>query len=575
MKKRDAIPGTAAAPLLHWLLVVCGLAVITATRISMHTDDPCELGPLWVGALFGTGVGQFLAKHRLRPWLATFIVANAMWMMPLLFLPIGSFFINARISWAEVEIALMAFAPAAACGYASLTERGALPAFWFPAMLWVLAILDGGGETALAHAQGFLLLAALAGLLLAFLGARETRRVALWQARATVRLGTERRQVVLREAPLRFLGRIGWVGTLGAATLMITAWIAPHLWQQEKTERHTAKTQTSKGQVPSATGSAAPAEACCADSMAAEVQTTRVREYLQVRRTREQTTAESVASRCVACRDGVPIQVRASGSSPAVASGIGGDRAPTSDGVGVAGNGASTYGAVTGPISTTSPATTPAAPRASASAAPSAPPKVAFTAAPALPPPPPPAPEPAPAPVVVKASSTVPSGPVAVSVGPVKAIAAIAPPRGAIAPSPHDETNPFGWLLSLSLASLVVHVGQRPLRRMLFLRHLRSPLWPETVDQRVSNLWQWMLVGLRDAGFHVVPGEQPQELARRVGLEGMKTCATVLERARHGVRVDAADLEAMTQAAGSVYDHARARAGWLARAISWLRWPLV
>jgi hypothetical protein len=128
--------------------------------------------------------------------------------------------------------------------------------------------------------------------------------------------------------------------------------------------------------------------------------------------------------------------------------------------------------------------------------------------------------------------------------------------------------------LALALLGMALHVAVRALRRLLTVRHLGRPFWPETVDQRVSNLWQLMLVGLRDAGFRPVPGEQPQELACRIGLEGMATCATVLERARHGVRVDGADLAAMTDAALSVYRAARRKAGAAARAASWLRWPL-
>jgi hypothetical protein len=136
------------------------------------------------------------------------------------------------------------------------------------------------------------------------------------------------------------------------------------------------------------------------------------------------------------------------------------------------------------------------------------------------------------------------------------------------------EVDPLRWLLTLAVVGLAVRVVLRPLRRLLTLRHLRSPFWAETVDQRVSNLWQLALVGLRDVGWRPAPGEQPQELARRVGLPGMAICATVLERVRHGVRVDAEDLEAMTKAAEAVYAAARLRAGRAARAAAWLRWPL-
>jgi hypothetical protein len=104
---------------------------------------------------------------------------------------------------------------------------------------------------------------------------------------------------------------------------------------------------------------------------------------------------------------------------------------------------------------------------------------------------------------------------------------------------------------------------------------LRSSLWPEAVDQQVSNRWQLALVGLRDAGWQTVSGEQPQEFARRVAIPELAECATVLERTRHGVRIDAQDLDAMTLGARAVYRTARAGVGAIARALSWLRWPLV
>jgi hypothetical protein len=138
-----------------------------------------------------------------------------------------------------------------------------------------------------------------------------------------------------------------------------------------------------------------------------------------------------------------------------------------------------------------------------------------------------------------------------------------------------DDAGPLVWVTVLVAAALLVRLALRPARRLLVLRHLRRPLWPETVDQRVSNLWQLALVGLRDAGVWTAPGEPPQALAQRAGFEGMTTCATVLERARHGVRLDAGDLEAMDRAAAAVYRQARSGLGWATRAISWLRWPLV
>jgi hypothetical protein len=128
-------------------------------------------------------------------------------------------------------------------------------------------------------------------------------------------------------------------------------------------------------------------------------------------------------------------------------------------------------------------------------------------------------------------------------------------------------------LLALAIGAIALFALGRAARRALTLRHLAHPFWPETLDQRISNHWERMLVGLRDAGIYPTESEPPGAFAERVGIEGMATCATILERVRHGVRVDAGDLEAMDAAASAVYRRARGTAGFAARAASWLRSP--
>jgi hypothetical protein len=113
----------------------------------------------------------------------------------------------------------------------------------------------------------------------------------------------------------------------------------------------------------------------------------------------------------------------------------------------------------------------------------------------------------------------------------------------------------------------------RAVRRAVTLRHLARPFWSEPLDQRISNLWERMLVGLRDAGLEPGAGEQPGAFARRVGIAGMETCATILERVRHGVRIEDGDLASMTTAADQVFRAARDRAGFASRATAWLRSP--
>jgi hypothetical protein len=113
------------------------------------------------------------------------------------------------------------------------------------------------------------------------------------------------------------------------------------------------------------------------------------------------------------------------------------------------------------------------------------------------------------------------------------------------------------------------------MRRALTLRHLARPFWNESLDQRISNHWQRILIGLRDAGLQPRTDEQPGVFARRVGIEGLETCATILERVRHGVRVDADDLTEMSASANRVFSSAQQRAGLAGRATAWLRWPMV
>ena len=133
------------------------------------------------------------------------------------------------------------------------------------------------------------------------------------------------------------------------------------------------------------------------------------------------------------------------------------------------------------------------------------------------------------------------------------------------------------WIILLITAALLSQVARfvlRPVRRAVTLRHLRRPLWRETVDQRISNHWQMILVGLRDAGWRTTSSEAPREFARRVDLAGVEPAAQILERARHGIGIDAADLAQMGENADTAYHSARKPLGLLARLFAWLRWPL-
>jgi hypothetical protein len=166
-------------------------------------------------------------------------------------------------------------------------------------------------------------------------------------------------------------------------------------------------------------------------------------------------------------------------------------------------------------------------------------------------------------------------------------VSSVSPPRTytgapAVARQAPARSNDLGrtllqWIVVLigaALAFQVVALALRPVRRLVTLRHLRRPFWDETVDQRVSNAWQLALIGLRDAGWRSSSAEGPREFARRVEVDGVEQCAAILERARHGVGIDARDLTEMNASAETAYRSARGRAGVFARAIGWIRWPL-
>ena len=533
---------SSAAPLLYWLLIVCGLAGLTLQRL----DTPGDLLPLWLGTVVGVALGQLVAWLRVRPWVLTATAMIGFWFSPVLF------FVLYQSILGPAETAVFAFLPAAACGYLSLSERGGLVAFWYPAVLWMLVILDGPGSGAVDTRAALPVLIGLAALFVAFLRARETRRVAIWHAHATVRLAAPKPRAVLRASPLRAASELAWTGFVGAAALVLAAWIAPHLWQKE----HGKPPKVAAAQPSETLGSGAPGqeEPCC-PNVATEEKRAAVREYFPLFHGQDEVERRPMAA-CAVCRDGRPVTTASSDQSS------GGDYGATSGGgsVGDLTTPSTSYAPSTvGPAEPPLPSPTqPLLPSGTTKPLQPLPPK--RVTAPALP---------GAVPARVATAPSPVSSPAGHSVKPANIALVLKP-----AAPPPDAGAPWKSMLAFCVGGLALHVVVRAIRRQLMLRHLARPFWTETLDQRISNHWQRMLIGLRDAGIHPAPHEQPEALAKRVGIEGMAACATILERVRHGVRVDAADLETMDGAAGAVYRAARAKAGASGRAAAWLRWPL-
>src|SRR5262249_24299200 len=157
------------------------------------------------------------ALRRVRLWVAVMVVA------------IVSFQGAIILGWVMPLSCLMAFVPAALCGYLGLTERLGLVAFWFPALLWMLSILDRTSGHSIGGGESALLLGGLALLFLVYLRMRETRRASLWRTGGAKALAPAAQPVVLREEVGGRLQRMAWTSLLALITFAVTARVAPHL----------------------------------------------------------------------------------------------------------------------------------------------------------------------------------------------------------------------------------------------------------------------------------------------------------------------------------------------------------
>ncbi len=559
----NAKPSNVTA-LIYWLLLVCGLAGTTIVRL----DDTRTLVAMWFGTIVGTVIGQTFAVLRVRAWLPIFVSLGSLW-----FGGIFLYVIFEMMFGSTAETAALTLIPAMVCGYLSLSERGALVAFWYPAVLWMLVILDNGGSGALSHSDlmpvttfGAPLTALpvavmLGALFVVYLRARETRRAILWSTLGRTRLATPVERTVLRTSPLRGTLHFAWTAAVGAGAFLLAAAIAPHLWLKDH-EQHERLLAVEQPYVPpsfdEATGSP-----CCHDKHMVDHE--RVKELIPLKHAKPTDQYSSYeSSYCVSCathsaEDDESRQAWSYRGTPG--SGLSSSVADDAWFYGSYGYG--TYGGggqwadPDPPNPTYGDPSWPSAPPAAATVEPT--------------PIPPPLPQ-AEAPKTAKTNAPAMAGPAAGTYATSTTTKKVLAP--AVVPATPASSMPWRALFALSFALLTLRFGLRAGRRALTVRHLTRPFWREPLDQRISNQWERMLIGLRDAGIHARRGEEPQAFARRIGIDGMSTCATILERVRHGVRVGDEDLAEMTAAASRVYEASRGRAGAAGRLASMVRWPL-
>ena len=571
--------GTATAPLLFWLAVICGLVGITFLRVN----DPHAYIPLWFGSVVGISIGQLLGVLRLRIWL----IAVACFMLSWFIVPATVIFLAAAFGEGPqggMEQVALALVPAAICGYASLSERGGLIAFWYPTMLWMLVILDGAAPGSFSPHKSLPLVIGLATLFIMFLRARETRRATLWQSYATIRLAATSPRTMLRASPLRGIGQLAWTGIIGAGTFLLAATIAPTLWQKEKDARHHDDLESVQASSLGYSYSKTTGMPCCPEKSSEDE---RIKEYLPIHgadRTREHEYYDSTCEHCTFDAPAEQAWQYGPGSGIHVFDEhwrphyeaywydehnnlVWGDAANrpnpsgyTYDSVPSGGNYGNGYGYNTpsGYVAPTvdTPYVAPYVPPPAPVVKPvKHPTKLVHT------------------PVVTKPVVAAPLVEPVVVQPPPPVVAK--PKAPVVAVKPPEPSVPWGLILPLLVGAFTLPLASRVVRRKLTLRHLARPFWRESVDQQISNHWQRMLIGLRDAGIHLRTNEQPQAFAKRVGIAGLAEAATILERVRHGVRIEADDLRAMNEAATTIYRSARDRAGIAGRVAGSFRWPLV
>ena len=542
----------AGVMLVYWLMLVGGLALFTFNRI----EDAAALQGIWLGLLIGTGLGHLLALRDVRFAVAFLaILLGACWMVAVVPPEV------AGGSFAKTMVA------AGLCAFWSLGDRSSLAAFWFPTMIWMLSILDRTTDAVMPDRIGVVLLGGLALMFVAFLRVRESRRLQLWKTVGFARIAAARPASVLKEHPGGRIARASWSLLVGSSAFAVTAWLAPQLWQTERVDGDPIAIRMPRDGLP-----------CCPTSDSAPTQRSRVKEYLDLGRGHDAIDPDRapVPGRdCQPCgggggstelalgggtySDSYPIDVTGRATSGTGSVLTSGSYIPGTDG---------TAAPAPGTWSTPAVSTTPppvALPPAPITLAPA---QVTPAVVPVSPPPLPPSPRAA---VPPPSQTPTPSS-----------ASSIASSEPALTIAPHQRSTGLGasllhWVLVFLACALVlqlVAVALRPLRRAITLRHLRRPFWSETVDQRISNSWQLALIGLRDAGWRSSSTESPREFAQRVQVDGLECCATILERARHGLGVDAADLAEMSESADAAYRTARAPIGKVSRVAAAIRWPL-
>lgn len=231
-------------PLLaFWILSVGGLFTMVATIIALEGGPPHDFEVLLsfvFGSIFGLGCGNMLGLLRVRFWTnIVFGVAN--WILMIAVATGGG---------PGVEVVILGwvgFLFGIACGHLALSHRFGLAAAWLPILCWVGSImiyLNDYGRVAQWEQSKIsawmpvplFYLFCLVVLLLWYMAAKETHRLALWELLG----GAPWKRTLIRAAKprVRLQPRgIAAILVLAVIVFIAGAVISPYLWRTGRGDR--------------------------------------------------------------------------------------------------------------------------------------------------------------------------------------------------------------------------------------------------------------------------------------------------------------------------------------------------
>lgn len=231
-------------PLLaFWILSVGGLFAMTATIVMLEGGLPHDFDTFLsfvFGSLFGLGCGNLLALFRVRVWLNILFGAVNIVMMI-------AFATSGGAGLEVVMLGWVGFLFGIGGGHLALSHRFGLAAAWLPILCWVGAIMiylnDYGRVTQWEQSKisawmpvPLLYLFCLVVLLIWYMAAKETHRLALWELLG----GAPWKRTLIRASKPRVrLHPRGALAILVLAAIVFVAGavISPYLWRTGRGDR--------------------------------------------------------------------------------------------------------------------------------------------------------------------------------------------------------------------------------------------------------------------------------------------------------------------------------------------------